>query len=132
MHEAPTAEILRNQAGELRPRIAGHALQVATDQAAVCFALQGVLEPLEYLLDEAVAGQRVGCLIEAEVAGASQKPSQLLEGDEFYIVHIDHHALMIDPKPSFQAHTPLETRRPLQAHTPLEEARAIRAAPGAL
>jgi hypothetical protein len=30
--------------------------------------------------------------------------------------------VMIDPKTSFQAHTPLETRRALQAHTPLEEA----------
>ena len=29
---------------------------------------------------------------------------------------------MIDPKTSFQAHTPLETRSTLQAHTPLEEA----------
>ncbi|HZP85596.1 MAG TPA: hypothetical protein VFB54_02170, partial [Burkholderiales bacterium] len=46
----------------------------------------------------------------------------LLESDEFRIVHIDHHAVMIDPRTSLQAHTPLETRTALQAHTPLEEA----------
>jgi hypothetical protein len=33
---------------------------------------------------------------------------QLFEDDEFHIVDIDHHAVMIDPTSSFQAHTPLE------------------------
>ena len=58
----------------------------------------------------------------AEINAPGEEPPQLLEGDEFRIVHIDHHAVMIDPRTSLQAHTPLETRTPLQAHTPLEEA----------
>jgi hypothetical protein len=37
-----------------------------------------------------------------------QEPPQLLEGDEFRIVPINHHALMIDPAISLQAHTPVE------------------------
>ena len=44
------------------------------------------------------------------------------EGDEFRSVHIDHHAVMIDPRTSFQAHIPLETRTLFPAPTPLEEA----------
>ena len=86
------------------------------------FALQRVLEPLEHTLDECIAGHRVGRWGQAEVDGPGQEPPQLLEGDEFRIVHIDHHAVMIDPRTSFQAHTPLETRTPFQPHTPLEQA----------
>jgi hypothetical protein len=56
-----------------------------------------------------------------EVHCPGQDPPLLLEGDEFRIVPIDHHAVMIDPRTSLQAHTPLETRTALQAHTPLEE-----------
>src|SRR5271165_4770515 len=122
LHQASTVQVLRDQAAELRARIARHPPQIAADQAPVGFALQRILEPLEYTLDMAVASHRVGRWGEAEVDGAGQKPSQLLEGDELHIVHIDHHAVMIDPKTSFQAHTPLETRSSLQAHTPLEEA----------
>src|SRR5271155_2418165 len=122
LHQASTVQVLRDQAAELRARIARHPPQTAADQAPVGFALQRILEPLEYTLDMAVASHRVGRWGEAEVDGAGQKPPQLLEGDELHIVHIDHHAVMIDPKTSFQAHTPLETRSSLQAHTPLEEA----------
>ena len=86
------------------------------------FALQRILEPLEHLLDEAIAGRRVGRRSQAEVDCPGQEPSQLLEGYQFRIVHIDHHAMMIDPRTSLQAHTPLETRPTAQAHTPLEEA----------
>ena len=50
-----------------------------------------------------------------------RQPPNLREGDEFRIVHVDHHGLMIDPKPSLQAHTPLETRAVVQTHTMLEK-----------
>ena len=46
----------------------------------------------------------------AEVDGPGQEPSQLLEGDEFRIVHIDHHAVMIDPTPTLQALKELKLR----------------------
>src|ERR1700674_5409355 len=122
LHQASALQVLRDQTRELWARIARHPPQIAADEAPLCFALQRILEPLEQTLDIAVASRCVGRCGEAEVDCAGQKPSQLLEGDEFHIVHIDHHAVMIDPKTSFQAHTPLETRSTLQAHTPLEEA----------
>ena len=89
------------------------------------FVLQRVLEPLEHPLDQTITGRWIRHCRQAQIGRSGQEPPQLLEGDEFRIVHIDHHAVMIDPKISFQAHTPLETRPPLQAHTPLEEARAL-------
>ena len=69
-------------------------------------------------------GRRNMMLREIDRHRSVQKGPQLNQRIELSVVHIDHHALMIDPRTSLQAHTPLETRTPLQAHTPLEEAHA--------
>ena len=98
------------------PPDSGHTLQSSLRASIVEHLFVGELMALLWS-----RGIREIELLRAEVDCAGQKPSQLLE-DEFHIVHIDHHAVMIDPKTSFQAHTRLETRSTLQAHAPLEEA----------
>jgi len=58
-----------------------------------------------------------------EIGRACQKFPDLLNCPERGFVHIDHHPVMIDPKPLFHPPMPLETRPTFHPHMPLEEAK---------
>src|SRR5258706_15310484 len=102
-------------------RIAGQAAHVREQHAALTLAPLEIAKASKHRSDEGMQVDFVGRNGKADAGGAAQEFPDLLNCFELCFVHIDHHALMIDPKSLFQPHMPLETRTTFQPHMPLEE-----------
>ena len=119
--------VLGDELDQMSPRIASEPPQVRTQRTALPLGEIKIAEPLEYGRNEGSSGRFIVVSNRnPDIGRAGQKFPDLRNGLERALVHIDHHRQMIDQKPLFQTHMPLETRPPFQTHMPLEEAPQVK------